>query len=66
MLRRGEKRMTHLDCLDCLNRDYCEHTSMDFCMVGIEPAWMAHSRFYDSEIGECSKIRRRPSRRLKE
>jgi len=52
--------MTHLDCLDCLNWDYCEHTSMGYCMVEIVPDWMAHSKFYDRENGECSKIRRKP------
>lgn len=51
--------MTHIECLDCLNRDYCEHTSMDFCKVNGMPAWMARSEFYDKNLGECSELSRR-------
>ena len=55
---KGDTDMTHSDCLDCLNRDYCEHTSMDYCRITMSPAWMAHRDFYDPKIGECSKLRR--------
>ena len=50
--------MTHRDCDDCLNHDYCEHTSMYFCKVNMSPAWMTHAEFYDEELEECSKIRK--------
>ena len=49
--------MTHNDCSDCLNREYCEHTSMDFCMVNTTPAWMSRIDFYDPEIDECKHLR---------
>ena len=42
-------------CVGCDNLDYCEHTSMRFCMVEVRPAWMALDDFWDSELSECSK-----------
>lgn len=43
------------DCLECKHADYCEHTSMLYCDIEMQPAWMSHNKFFDYEKGECSK-----------
>jgi len=53
---KGDK-MTHVECLDCLNLSYCEHTSMDFCKYNGMPAWMSRSKLYDQDKGECNEFR---------